>query len=334
VFKVGNKTKENKYTEIHQDGSYIILTSGTCVEWKTYIRIISKQIIYFINEGYVENSWNPNAKFFVSVMSNCTPFDNKRISKSILKYLWFNHVMNATVLFLKTNEHAGNVLQQNTTDSAQGTYLELHTGYPYENSDRCNPTEGNVPVNVFTVRNFSDISRSNMFRVYIEKNFNGCPIRMYEAENRFMKYLTGQYQPIDIREWTVELLRVIGKALNISLRVSLLEDEKTNPTNKQFILLVPFTTAIFASSSSNEITRTFLSERFVWYTPCAVKYIRWSRFFNIFSVDMWICFALSLVLAVITVRSISNYGHKSHLQESKSYSNISIITSNIVAILL
>jgi hypothetical protein len=65
--------------------------------------------------------------------------------------------------------------------------LELHTGYPYENSDRCNPTEGIVPVKVFTVRNLSDIRRSELFRAYIEKNFNGCPIRVFERENSFMK---------------------------------------------------------------------------------------------------------------------------------------------------
>jgi hypothetical protein len=46
---------------------------------------------------------------------------------------------------------------------------------------------------------------------------------------------------------------------------------------------------------------------------------------------MWICFALSLVLAVITVSSISNYGHKTHLHQSKSYSKIFIVTANIIA---
>ena len=49
---------------------------------------------------------------------------------------------------------------------------------------------------------------------------------------------------------------------------------------------------------------------------------------------MWICFALSLVLAVITVSCISNYAHKSHLHESKSYSNIFSITANIISVVL
>jgi len=49
---------------------------------------------------------------------------------------------------------------------------------------------------------------------------------------------------------------------------------------------------------------------------------------------MWLCFALSLVLAVITVCFISNYGQKSHLQESNSYSNIFSVTANIIAVVL
>jgi len=50
------------------------------------------------------------------------------------------------------------------TDSTQATYLELHTWYRYESLDSYNPTEGTVPVKVFTVRNLSDSRRSDVFR--------------------------------------------------------------------------------------------------------------------------------------------------------------------------
>jgi hypothetical protein len=59
--------------------------------------------------------------------------------------------MNSAVLFLKSNEHGDNDLKQNTTVSVQGTYLLLHTWYPYENSERCNQVEGTLPVKVFTL---------------------------------------------------------------------------------------------------------------------------------------------------------------------------------------
>jgi beta-lactamase regulating signal transducer with metallopeptidase domain len=84
----------------------------------------------------------------------------------------------------------------------------------------------------------------------------------------------------------------------------------------------------------SDYTRSYLTVRIVWYTPCGKKNQSRSRFLNIFSVDMWICFVLSLVLTVITVSCISNYVHKSHLHESKSYSNISSVTANIIAVSL
>jgi hypothetical protein len=65
-----------------------------------------------------------------------------------------------------------------------------------------------------------------------------------------------------------------------------------------------------------------------------VKYKRWNRFFKIFSVDMWICNDLLLVLDVITVSCISNYQHKIHLHNSSSYSNIFSVTSNIISAVL
>jgi len=80
-----------------------------------------------------------------------------------------------------------------------------------------------------------------------------------------------------------------------------------------------------------EFSRIYLTLHSKWNKLCALKYRNGCRFFNIFSVDMWICFALSLVLTVITVRCISNYAHKPHLHESKFYSNIFSVTINIIA---
>lgn len=83
-----------------------------------------------------------------------------------------------------------------------------------------------------------------------------------------------------------------------------------------------------------ESTRSYHNVRFIWYTPCSLKYPRWSHFFHIFSVHLWISFALSLVLSIITVCCISNYRHNSHLHESKSHNNISSVTSNIISVVL
>jgi len=90
-------------------------------------------------------------------MANYTYFASTIISQYILSHHWTYQGSNAIVFFLKSNKHDGNVLhvKQNTTDSAQGMHLELHTWYPYENSERCKPAEGIVPVKVLKGRIFA-----------------------------------------------------------------------------------------------------------------------------------------------------------------------------------
>jgi len=172
-YKVERYTR--MHTQTHPHGSYIILISGPCKEWDRDTELFRVQL----NElSLDDNSWNPKAKLIVSVKSNCTHVQNTKFSEALLRELWFREVMNAAAIFLKSNEHDGIYMQENISDSVQGTYLELHTWYPYENSERCNPAEGIVPVKVFTVRHLSDIRRSDLFRGYNDKNFQGCPLKV------------------------------------------------------------------------------------------------------------------------------------------------------------
>jgi hypothetical protein len=337
VYNISYMWNGNMYTEINQHGSYIILTSGPCFVSELYIRNFWQQLKELIYHNNREHSWNPRAKFVVPVMSNCTQVENTNISRTILEHLWKFKVMNAAVLYLNSNKHAGNDLQQNTADSAQGTYLELHNWYPYENSDRCIPATVNVPVRIFTMENFSEFSRKDIFRGHFEKNFHGCRINVYVQDlfpvvylNRHNSYNDPKYEFIDFTEWEIELSKVIGEELNMKLQIK--EHSLGEDLEYLFVTRVPVT--FYLLDPLYEYTRSYFSLRFAWYTPCAVKYDRWSRFFNIFSVDMWICLALSLVLALITIRCISNYGHKSHLHQSTSYSNIFSVTYNIIAVLL
>jgi len=340
VFNTSYKMNENMYTEIQQHGSYIILISGPCNEWEEYISGLMQQMIELSTDDKIWLSRNPRGKYIVSIISNCTNFDTILISRAILNKLWFYQVLNAAVLFLKLNEQASNDLQQNTTVSAQGTHLELHTWYPYENSDRCNPDEGTVPVKVFTVRNVSDITRSDVFRGYFGKNLHGCAVNVHVEikppsvfpPKRIWNNNSG-YQNVYEDGIEIELIWIIGNALNMTMDIedtTKIELRNITPS----IYAGRYATYSSALDYLTERTHGYLSARLDWYTPCAVKHQRWSRFLKVFSLDMWICFALSVVLAIITVSCISICGHKTNLHESKSYSNIFSATANIIAVLL
>ena len=340
VFNFSNELNRSMYTEIYQHYSYIILRAGSCKEWEQNTFDFQKQLSA-LSGGELRESWNPNAKFVIPVMANCTHFDCKNISRSILSHLWTYPVSNAIVLFLKPNAHGSNDLQQNTSDLAKGTYLEIHTWYPYENSERCNPADGNVPVRVFRIRNLSDVRKNDIFKRVYDKNFHKCSISVrvttappfVNEPKRVLNDDTG-YQDVYDGGWEIEMLKIMGNSLNISLDIE--SDDKGEYRTSPPVVYVGGYEILPSSRNSvlTESSRNYLTIHSAWYTPCALKYQKWSRFFNIFSVDLWICFSLSLVLTVITVKCISNYGNNSHLHESISYSNISSVTVNIIAVVL
>jgi hypothetical protein len=152
--------------------------------------------------------------------------------------------MNAAVLFLKSNKHEGNILQQNKTDSAQGPYVELHNWDPYQNSEGCIPAKGSLRVKVFTVRNVCDFRRSEIFGGYFDKNFHGCPINVFVRVFPLLVYSTGpvdyndsKHQHSYVSEWEVELIRVIGKALNMSMHIVHIVDGKVTESLKDIPLI-------------------------------------------------------------------------------------------------
>jgi hypothetical protein len=340
VYNGSSNISGSMYTEINNHEAYIILIPGPREEWTKYISRFLQQVYENSARNNAWHTWNPRAKFIVSLMSNCEHRENTEISRAILNDLWLNEVMKATVIFLVSNEHEIIDLQGNTTDSVYGTYLEMHSWFPYEISGRCHPTEGTVPVKVFKARNFSEIKKSYIFQKNYNKNLHKCPIRVHAQPaplfvNRPKRVWIKDsgYQNVYEGGWEIELLGVVGNALNISLDFQV-GNEKGYFEDSPAIYIGGYASFPSTKIGLNVATRSYLTEKFVWYTPCSLKYPRWSRFFHIFSVNLWISFALSLVLAVITVRCISNYGHKSHLHESKSYSNIFSVTSNIIAVSL
>jgi len=118
VLNVSNEMKQSMYTEIHQHNIYIVLISGPCKDWEQNPFGIRKQLSA-LSERKMRESWKPNARFIIQVMANCTQFECKNMSQSILSHLWTYQVSNAAVLFLKPDAYRDNDMQQKTLNSAQ-----------------------------------------------------------------------------------------------------------------------------------------------------------------------------------------------------------------------
>jgi hypothetical protein len=329
VYNMSSDMKENMYSETNKQGAYIILISGPCEERMEYIARFKQQVYGLSADKIRGQSFNARVKFIVSVMSNCEQKENTEFSRAILNDLWMNDVMKATVLFLKFNGRGS------VNDSVKSTYLEMHNLYHYENAQGCN---GTLPVKVHTAHNFSDIKKSDIFQNYYNKNFHKCQIRVQvftaphfvNIPKRFSNNHSRYQERYEVG-WEIELLGIVEKALNMSLDIEI-RNEIQHVNSSADILVRGFNALPLTKFKKMDVTRNYFTNSFVWHTPCAVQNKMWIRFFNIFSVDVWLCFVFSLFLAVLTVRCISSFEEKLHLHESKSYSNNSSATTNIMSV--
>ena len=303
VYNVSSDMKGNMYSETNKQGAYIILISGPCEKWVEYISRFRQQVYGLSADEITEQSFNPRVKFFVSLMSNCEQKENTEFSRAVLNELWLNEVMKATVLFLKFNERGSK------NDSVKSTYMEIHNLYHYENAQACNGNEDTLPLKVHTAQNFNE--RRDTFQNYYTKNFYKSQIRVHAVTGspfvNYPKRFFNNHSPCKERYeggWETELLGVVEKSLNMSLDIEI--RNKTEQFNSSPDIFVGgFSALPLSKFNKMNVTRNYLTNTFVWYTPCAVQNKMWSRFFNIFFVDVWVCFAFSLVLAVFTVRCIS-----------------------------
>jgi hypothetical protein len=85
VVKLTYGMNRNMKIEIQKHGSYIILVSGTCQSFTQYIAGFWKELLG-LSSGAMWQSWNPNAKFVIPVMTPCTHHESTYVSKAIINY--------------------------------------------------------------------------------------------------------------------------------------------------------------------------------------------------------------------------------------------------------
>jgi hypothetical protein len=82
VYNFSTNSNGSMYTEINMHESYIFLISGSCEERTEYISRFQQQLYKLSADNNTWQSWNPRAKYVVSVMSNCEQKENTDISRA------------------------------------------------------------------------------------------------------------------------------------------------------------------------------------------------------------------------------------------------------------
>ena len=79
---------------------------------------------------------------------------------------------------------------------------------------------------VFTVRNLSDITKNTIHKRYYEKNFHRCSIavRVHEVplfvnKPKRVSINSSGYQDVYVDGMEIEMLKIIGNLLNLSLDI-------------------------------------------------------------------------------------------------------------------
>jgi hypothetical protein len=338
VFNVTYEMKCLMCTEINPHGSYIILVSGYCRGYSETLTDLTEQLAALALRT-LWDSWNPRAKFVVPVMDTCRPYNVSYLSQAILNNLWLYKVTKGVVLFSESNDSVSKVLQEHMNSSSQAAQWSLHTWLPYENSQRCNPLQGTVPLRILLARNLSDVRNSGIFHGNVGKNFNRCSVTALLRE--VGPYLVAEHRIwnnisyINYHGWEPRLLLLILQSLNLTATVLPAQDElRVTLENGRADVIIGGVDRDETAMYNLEVTHSYYRERITWCTPCAIRRPRWSSIFRIFSADLWISFIFSLVVAVISVICISSYGLKLYLPELTVYRNIVSITANIVSVAL
>jgi hypothetical protein len=63
----------------------------------------------------------------------------------------------------------------------------------------------------------------------------------------------------------------------------------------------------YLAISSFDVTSPYNTMKARWYVPCSVKYPRWSSFFRILSVELWLVLIISIVIAAILTTLVGRY---------------------------
>jgi hypothetical protein len=140
-----------------------------------------------------------------------------------------------------------------------------------------------------------------------------------------------------------ELLNVVLRQMNMTLfHVPTPEDLEFNENSSDFglklwMLLKGFYIILGGfgnnamSDSYLDSTNTYNAVSMRWYVPCSEKLPRWSSFFRILSVELWLVLTISTVIAAISITLVARY---SCMSESQGYKTLKSSLTNVWAVIL
>ncbi|KAJ9599501.1 hypothetical protein L9F63_010033 [Diploptera punctata] len=269
-------------------------------------------------------SWNPRAHFVIILLDYLFLEPNK-ITYDILLYLFKNKILKAIVI--KYNMYASDKLEGNT--------IKLYSWIPNHNSKYCDGFENITVINTWI--NNGDkgyfIKNNSLFEENIKMKTRGCPFRISTFPVKYFIIEDVNFsltKPVFKEGLEIQMIKIIAKKLEMDeyyLPVIkdpwFLMDKDGNVSGYARELYYNNADIAFGALSLMEIvpiltdsTNIHFWDKISWYVPCGTRFPRWESITRIFSITVWLCIVLSVILAVVTIIFLAR---KSVCSEQKSY---------------
>jgi hypothetical protein len=250
--------------------------------------------------------WNSRARFLVLVSVD-SPIP-RMMALRIIQELWENtRALEAVVL-----------VQHNAE-------VHFYTWFPYQPEKHCDSVTDVTLLKKQTIGSYDESGgNGELFQHKVPKNFQGCPIRVYNTHN------SADIAPIDdiLRNFNFTLINKSGPNQYLSkhdqIRTALLRIMFGEAD-----ILYGGIPLILDIANAADVTIPYFETKLAWYVPCGKPYSRIQRISQIFSTYLWFALSVAFLFVSVVIWCLANRS-----LEIRVYTHISSIIYNIWAIVL
>ncbi|GFG39322.1 hypothetical protein Cfor_05827 [Coptotermes formosanus] len=275
-----------------------------------------------------EASWNPRARFVVSVTMTSKVYNCQTTAKILLDELRSFKIFNVIVI-IKSPQTQTSGREAGTFRNIQDKNLEIYTWFPYQHQDRCSTIHDVILLDIWLMEGNGRFKNNvNLFPDKVTYNLNKCPIT---AATFPIDFVVGPYTYIQTNDSTtsqspyltydsgIELrfIKLVAERLNLTLRFLLPppNNEKWGNLTEEGKLTGLLGQVVLGKADIGfgawplhlqlitimDATKTYYRDDWLWWVPCAKKVPRWKSISMVFLPETWIILFLSIISAVLVI---------------------------------
>jgi hypothetical protein len=337
----GNISMPGKTAIIDRDASYIMLIPDA------NIHIFKAEINGLAQDGTkFTQLWSSETRFVVAGTNHFSVSEQTQIFEFLSGFRIYNCVIVSREHYTIGREYS-RPMKGNEVDT--DTKFGLYTWFPYQSPDRCtNVSDITLLSNWVISAQGHFTNNTDLFPRKISNSFNGCPMKavLRQAHSSFTtEHFYNQDDPKKVMHLgglEVDLLMIVLKQMNMTFEHVPtpegfdIEYGLTNNfssamiANGVYIALGAVGTYILENSFF-ESTNAHMVMSASWHVPCPDKYPRWSSFFRILSVKLWLILTISIVVVAISTTLLARY---SCMSERQVYKSLTSSLTNIWSVIL